>query len=238
MGTFSLVNPTIFVHDLDMSGYLNKVTVKTEAAELDVTNFASGGSVQRIGGLKTTAMDSAGFWDSTPDLAVFSALGVADRVVTVSSQGAETNTAYMFQSGRFTYEMLGAIGDAAPFAMSSMNTNSQGLVRGQIAKAKGNVSGTGQVGSILTMTGPTASQFLYATIHVFSAGTSATIQVQSATTLGFAGPTTRGSFTLGATAGGSWLVRVAGSITDGFWRLNASAISGTYSLGGAIGVGS
>lgn len=240
MSTFSLINATIWAHDQDLTAQTNKVALHASVDELDVTNFASGGYVQRIGGLKSAAADISGFWDSTPDSAQFAALGTSGRVVTISPEGAETKTAYMFQGGQFSYDALGAVvGQPADFTAGFMNTESvAGMVRGQMAKAKGTVSATGQLGSILTMTGPTASQFLYATLHVFVASTTITVQIQSATTLGFAGPTLRGTIGPITVAGGTWLVRVPGAITDGFYRMNVSAITGTFTVGGAIAVGS
>lgn len=236
MGVFSLITPTIHVHDQDLTGILHKFTAHATSDELDVTTFGSAYK-QRIGGLETVDTASEGFWDSVSDAAIFADLGVADRVLTTAMHpGAETNTAYMLQTGRFTYEPWGQIGQPAGFVMTSKNTNAAGMVRGQMAKAKGNVSGTGQLGSILTMTGPSASQYIYVTFHIFTAGTTITIQVQSATTLGFAGPTTRATIGPLTAVGGTWMTRVIGPFTDGFWRLNVSAITGTFNVAAAIGI--
>lgn len=236
MANFALISPTIWVHDMDMSGYLHKVNIKATVAELENTTFGSGGYRSRIGGLKTVSLAGDGYWDSTPDASLFGALGTANRVFTISPQGAATNVAYLWRAGEFVYDVFGAAGSVAPFNISAMSSDSQGLIRGQVAALKQNVSATGAFGSILTMTGPSASQFLYATIHVFTAATTITIIVESATTLGFAGPTTRATIGPITVVGGTWLVRVAGPITDGFWRLNASGVTGTFSIAGAIGI--
>ncbi|HEY9416720.1 MAG TPA: hypothetical protein VIQ30_18350, partial [Pseudonocardia sp.] len=83
-----------------------------------------------------------------------------------------------------------------------------------------------------------SGQFAYAALHVFSAGTTMTVQVQSAATVGFASPTTRGTFSAATAVGGLWLTRVAGPITDTYWRLNVSAITGTFQVAGVIAIGS
>lgn len=240
MGSIALVNPTIYVHDLDFTGFLRRFGAKWTAVELDFTVFQPAGSSTRIrqGGLQTVDTSAEGFWDSTPDAAAFSALGVANRVLTVSPEGAETKVAYMLQQLGLEYDAFGQVGQPAPFTLKAKSSNAQGVVRGQLAKAKGNASATGQLGSILTMTGPLAGQYLYATLHVFAAATTITVQVQSATTLGFGSPTTRGTIGPITLAGGTWLVRVPGPITDGFYRLNVSAITGTFNVGAGIGVGS
>lgn len=236
MATFAFTTPTIHAHDLDLTSYLKQVTLKAEVAELDVTTFGSTYRT-RIGGLKTASMTGQGFWDSTPDSSSFAALGVADRVVTVCPQGAETNVAYILQAGGFSYEQFGTIGDATPFMLSSASTNAQGLVRGGMAKAKGNVSGTGQLGSILTLSAPTATQYIYASFHIFTAGTTITIQVQSDDNAPFASATTRATIGPLTTTGGTWMTRVIGPFAlETFWRFNVSAITGTFNVAGAIGI--
>jgi hypothetical protein len=236
MATLSLTNCEILVGGLDMSSFLNKATLTASAAELDVTTFGQT-AVNRIGGLKDTALAWDGFWTSIPESAQFAQLGLNNQVVTVSPQGTEGSVAYMLQAGQFTYSQFGKVGDAAPFSATLAGTDpTAGAVRGQLAALTRSVSGTGQVGSILSLTAPSASQFIYASIHITTAATSATIQVQSAALIGFAGPTTRASFTLTSSTGGQWLVRVPGPITDAFYRFNCSAQVGTYVLSGAIGV--
>lgn len=238
MANLFLQNCTIWVHDTDMSSYLNKVALKTAAAVLDTSTFGATYR-SRIGGLKTVTMQEDGFWNApAPDSAQFAALGVVDRAVTVSAQGTETSTAYLFQAGHFNYTQFGALGAAAPFTVTMAGSNKVGAVRGQLASISRTISATGQIGSILTMAGPTATQFLYATLHVFTAATTLTVIVESATTLGFAGPATRATIGPITVAGGTFLVRVPGPFTDGFWRLNASVITGSFIVGGAIGVGS
>jgi hypothetical protein len=235
MAPFSLTAPYIHVHDVDMTGYLTKITLHPTVAELDVTTFGSTYR-SRIGGLKSVEYAAEGFWDSVPDLSIFSNFGTADLVATISPEGAEQKVAYIFQLGRFDYSVLGNIGDAAPFSVTGKNTNSQGLIRGQLAKARGNVSATGQLGSVLTITGPSATQYVYAAFHVFIAGTTITVQVQSAPASNFAAPTTRGTIGPITVAGGAWLARVIGPFTDGFWRLNVSAVTGAFNVAGAIGI--
>lgn len=239
MANLSLLNSTIWVHDTDMSSYLNKVSLKGSAVELDGTNFGSGGWVQLIDGLNSVAMAEDGFWQAVaPDASNFAALGVADRAVTVSPEGAEGKVAYLFQAGNFTYEMFGKVGDLTPFVMGMSGTNKVGLVNGQMASKSRTISATGQIGSILTMAGPSATQFVYATLHVFTAATTLTVIIESAPLIGFGAPTTRATIGPITVAGGTFMTRVAGPFTDGFWRMNATTCTGSFVVGGSIGVGS
>lgn len=240
MTTFVMTDVTTYVGGYDFTTDLNKVIVKAEVDELDATTFGGGGYKARLGGLRDVMADMGGFWQSATSAAVdpqvFSELGTADRPVTILPAPTETSIAYMFLGAKFSYEMFGQVGEITPFALSMKGTNTYGLVRGQLAKARGNVSATGAAGSALSLGAVGAGQYLYAALHVFSAGTTVTVQVQSDDDGGMSSPTTRGTIGPVTTTGGTWLVRVAGPITDTFWRLNVSAITGTFNVAGAIGI--
>ena len=240
MTTFVMTDVTTYVGGYDFTTDLNKVTVKAEVDDLDATTFGGGGYKARLGGLRDVMADLGGFWQSAISAAVdpqiFSELGTADRPVTVMPTPTEASVAYMFLGAKFSYEMFGQVGEITPFSLSMKGTNTYGLVRGQLAKARGNVSATGAAGSVLSLGAVGAGQYLYAALHVFSAGTTITVQVQSDDSGAMSSPTTRGTIGPVTTAGGTWLVRVAGPITDTFWRLNVSAITGTFNVAGAIGI--
>src|SRR5690554_4261762 len=124
----------------------------------------------RTGGLKTVEAELNGFLDSDASIGVdpeiFPNLGIHDRVVTMAHDDAEGSIAYMFQAGQFSYDLFGSVGELAPFSVSMMGTNSVGLIRGQVAKAKASVSATGATGSPVNLGNVGASQYLYATLHV------------------------------------------------------------------------
>lgn len=242
MGSFALTDATCWVAGYDFTTDLNQITLNAAVAEQDNTTFGSGGYRSRIGGLKDVTAQVAGFWQSAtsaaPDPQAFPDLGVADRVCTFAPTSTEGSVAYTAQVGKFGYQLFGSVGDVTPFSLNMSGTNAQGLVRGMVAKAKGTVSATGALGSVQQVGAVASGQFLYAALHVFSAGTTCTVQVQSSSTVGFASPTTRGTFTPATTTGGLWLARVAGPITDTYWRLNVSAITGTFQVAGVIAIGS
>jgi hypothetical protein len=240
MGSFAFVDPVIYIGGYDMTGDLNSAALNISAEELDNTVFGLGGYRRRIGGLKTVGAQLGGFWQAgsgTVDPTVFTDLAIADRVITMAPDDAETTPAYMWQGGSFTYSPFGQIGTVTPFSLGYQGTNGVGVVRGQLNKVKGNVSATGATGSVVELGDVAANEFMYATLHVFSAGTTITVQVQSDDNSGFSSPTTRATFSGITAAGGTWATRVAGAITDTFWRFNVSAVTGTFSIAGAIGIG-
>jgi len=239
VSSFAFVDATTWIAAYDMTSDLKSMTLNISADELDNTVFGLGGYRRRIGGLRTVAADFGGFWQAGTgqvDPTVFADLAIADRVVTLAPDDAEGTPAYMWQGGSFTYAPFGQIGEVTPFSLSYMGTNGVGAVRGQVAKAKGNVSATGALGTVQQLGDVASGEYLYATLHVFSAGTTITVQVQSDDNSGMSSPTTRGTIGPITTAGGTWMTRVAGPITDTYWRFNVSAITGTFSVAGAIGI--
>jgi len=242
VASLSLTDATTWIGGYDFTTNLNEISLNTSIDDLDATTFGGGGYRARKGGLRTVESSLAGFWESAvldaPDPQIFTNIGTADRVVTMAYDDAETSTAYMFQAGKFSYDMFGEVGALTPFNVSMMGTNPVGLVRGQVTKAKANVSATGATGTGVNLGNVSASQYLYATLHVFSTGTTITVTVQSDDNAGFTTPTTRITFGPITTVGGTWGVRLAGALAETHYRFNVTAITGTFSVAGAIGIGS
>lgn len=241
MATLALLNCTSHVHGHDFTGDTNQAVLQTEVTALDKTTFGSSGWTELHGGLKKSTFDLQGFWQSATtdavDVEAFPDLATANRVHTFGATSTEGTTAYMWQAGRFSYQLGGQLDTLAPFTLQSAGTDGVGVVKGQWAKAKGNVSATGVLGSGLNLGAGAAGKYLYATLHAFSVGTTLTVQVQSDDNSGFTTPTTVATFSAITARGGSWLTRVdASAITDTWFRLNVSAVTGTFSVAGAIGI--
>lgn len=241
MSTLVLTDVTTWVAGYDMTTDLNSVSLKGEVEDKDNTTFGNGGWRTRQGGLRDVTADLAGLWQAdtvSVDSEAFTNLGVVDRVVTVSPDGLAGSPAFFFQAGSFSYEIFDQVGELAPFSLNARGTNKAGLVRGQVALPKGTQSATGVVGSAVNLGAVASGQYLYAAVHVFTAGTTVTLQLQSDDASGFASPTTAATLSAITTAGGTWMTRVAGPITDTWFRLNATAITGSFILAAAIGIGS
>lgn len=239
MTAFSLKDATIHVHGHDFSADSNTISLAAEAEALESTTFRSGGWRSRVAGLKSVSCDTSGFWDPTPDAENFADLGVASRVCTVSPTSAEGDVAYMFRAGRFSYSQFGDVGSLAPFSLGMMGTSREGLVRGRMIKSRGNVTAVGAVGSPFQLgaTDDDPLEYLYGSLHVFSAGTTLTAVIESATANTFVGATTRATLGPITATGGYWATRVAGPITDTWYRLRVTAITGTFDIAAAVGIG-
>lgn len=237
MSVFYLLDCSAWVDGYDFSGDSNKLSLSAEVADLDRTRFRGGGWKSLRGGLKSVTAGLEGLWSDEPDLEGFGDLGGADRAVTISPTGVAGDRAYVFKATKLKYSAFGEVASLTPFTLDMSGSNTTGLVRGRVAAALGDVSATGQLGSVLNLGAVSSTQYLYAVAHVFGTpGTTITIDVESDDAAGMASPTTRGTLGPLTAAGGTWLARVAGPITDTYWRLNVSAITGTFTVAGAIAV--
>lgn len=247
MAPIALINADIYLAGHDLTAEANKVMLSGEINELDATTFGSNGWHERKAGLRDVSASAEGFWAAATsgdavDPEAFSNLGVMDRVFTVSPRGVEAEPCFFSQFGEFAYSMDGEIGELFPFTLGLSGSNRQGLVRGQLAKTKGTVSATGALGSPVQLGAVGATQFVYAVLHVFpTVGTTISVKIESDNASNFASAADVGTapnFALITTSGGTWMTRVAGPITDDWFRLNVTAITGTFTVAGAIGVGS
>lgn len=238
MANFVLLDQAIHVGGYDLTTHSNQVALTQEVETQDSTTFGGGGFRSRKGGLKDVTLEASGFHDSDPSTLGFTKLGIADEVVTLH-KGAASDVAYFFRGANGTYETLGAVGEMNPYSIGASGSNGQGLVRGLVARVKGNVSATGSTGVAVNCGAGGAGKYLYAAVHVFSAGTTLSVKIESDSAQAFSTPADVASATItGMTAvGGYWMTRVdATSITDTWFRFNVTACTGTFSIAGVIAV--
>ncbi|TDE40500.1 hypothetical protein E1295_31875 [Nonomuraea mesophila] len=227
------------MHGHDFTADTNQINLTCDAAALDRTTFRHQGWTNLHGGLKTNTFAMSGFWQSADDDAVdpeaYADLGVSNRPFTIGPVEAEGSPAYLFRAGHFDYNLFGSVGELAPFTLTSNGTDGDGVVRGQLAAAMREVSAPGVLGSGLDLGAVAEGQTLYATVHVFAAATSITIDVESDDSAAFASPTTRATIGPLTARGGTWRT-VAGPTTDTHWRFNVSDITGTFTVAAALGI--
>lgn len=242
MSTIALLNAFSYVDAHDFTGDTNQISLNMEAAALDKTTFRSSGWTELVGGLKTSTFDQSGYWQAGTDQVdpdAFTNLATRNRVHTMGPVETEQNTAYMWQAGHFSYQLLGTLGELAPFTLQSQGTDGVGVLRGQLAKELGNVSATGATGSAVNLGAGSAGDFLYMAFHVFSAGTTISAKIQSDNAEAFSSPADVVGATVGpiTTTGGTWMTRVdASAISDTWFRLNVTAITGTFSIAAAMAI--
>lgn len=217
-------------------------TLNTEVQELDVTPISTTGWTEVIGGLKSGTVDielMSEFADGGPDAPIWSNLGSAGVAQSIVTNVADGSAAYTFSGIPLTYTILqGSVGDVAMSQVSGASSSSP-VVRGKLLHPTSTArtsSGTGtgrQLGAV------TASQSVYAALHVTAAsGSSPTLDVivQSDDNAGFTTPTSRVTFTQ-ATDTTSEFLSTAGAITDDYWRISYTIGGSTPSFTFAVVVG-
>lgn len=244
MATYAAVAHTTWVSGYDLTGDTRGTSLDIEYDELDNTVFGSTGR-RRIAGLEQVESTVSGPWQSAAsgaiDPTVFTGLGSTVEVVTQTVSGTEGDVAWLWQARKFSYKIGGELGEVFPYEMKMMSTKgagatSVGAVRGRLLKAKGNISGTGTTGSVVQVGAVTSGQYLYFVIHCFSIGTSFTLQLQSDNASNFPSATTQATSPSITGTGGTWVTRVAGPITDDYWRINVSAATGTSQIAASVGI--
>lgn len=226
-----------WVGGYDMTTDLAQVSLDLDHDVQDDTRFqpvGSGGARARLCGLEDVMSSVSGY--NSPlvgqvDENNFTAWqGGLEEPWTQSFDGVEGNPAYILRGGRFKYSLLGGVGSNSPFSLDVKGTNGEtSAVRGLITKTVGVVSGTGATGTGVQLGAVSASQYLYAALHVFAVGTTVTAVIESAPSNAFGANTTR--LTFGPiTLKGATMLRVAGPITDTWYRLRVTAITGSFTL--------
>ncbi len=229
MSKFVLTDCRIYSGGVDLSTRSNKAMLSAEHEEKDATAFAGGGYTEVLGGLASAKFQGEGQWEAgadTVDEVSWSGLGGLGPL-TVCPDGADVDDlAWLTYAMRGSYTLGDALGEVAPW--SANLASSWPLARGRVAHPPGTARSTTANGTAVELGAVASGQHLYACLHVLSAsGTtpSLTVKVQSDDGSGFGSATDRITFDAATTTGGQ-VQRLAGPITDTFYRARWE-ISGT-----------
>lgn len=243
MAAFVLTDSLVLVGSADLTQFTGSYTVAGQVAMQTANVHGSGRFVRTLPGLRSHSLQVSGMADYDP--------GAVAAVFTPATIGAQyaaaivpVNTSTTGDVALFTRGLLdsfaapgGQIGDVATFDLSLQGDTA--LVPGQVLAPLAARTTTGN-SSVLTMTGPTASQRVYAALHITAAsGTtpSVTTTIQSSTVVGMTSPTTRFTFSAATGIGWQFAAPVAGAITDGFWRATFTITGTTPSFTAAVLLG-
>lgn len=223
MAVYAQTNVRLFAGGADLTSRSNKVEIGAEVETKKSTNYGSGGWEEVLGGLGDSALIGEGQWEAGDlgkiDDQAWAALGSIGGYTSCPDGANVGSVAWMIRALQASYKLGTAVGEVAPW--STAGAGSWPLTRGLVLHPPGTARTTTGTGTATQLTAVSSSQFLYATVHVLSvAGTSTptvTVKIQSSVDNTFASPTDRITFT-GATAIGGQISRVAGAITDTWFR--------------------
>ena len=231
MAKFVLSNVRLFAGGADLTTVNNQIQLQAEAESKDTTAFAPTGDVwhEELSGIKSASLTASGQWEagdaSKVDDEAFGDFGSVGAVSVCPATAADASLAWLTQYNRRQYQLLGGVGDVAPWSWQA--NGSWPLVRGQVlatpaAKTSSSTGTAVQLGAV------TSAQHLYVALHIFSvSGTtpSLTVAIQSDNASNFPSAATVTTLTA-ANAIGSQITRVAGAITDDWFRVSYT-ITGT-----------
>ena len=245
MAVLAITNAFVYMGPLDFTGQADDLNLRCEAETRDRTTFRSGGWREHKNTIKKSQLSTGGFWSSDSandvDPEFFNNLGTSNQVVTAGLQETEGEIAHIMRKISTQYMFPeGSVGDLHKVKLEAEGSDGGiGQIRGKLFKEYATVTGTGATGTAIQLGAVGADQSLYGTLHTFgTAGSSITVIIQSDDNSGFSSATTRATFNGGAitTAAGWWLTPVAGAISDDWWRINISAISGTWVIASALAI--
>lgn len=231
MAVQPLLDCDIYVGGYDLASDVNEVSISDEYAELDKTNFASGGSREYVAGLHTTTVDVNGFLNTATgqsEPVLRSVQGSVNTLMGWTPNATANDAAYLLRVMESKLSKGGKVGELMPISAHFVSNADEGALTGNLLLPKTSISSNGsatgyQNGAV------SSTQRLYAGAFVFSvAGSSTptlTLKVQSDDNGSFTSATDRITFT-DFTAIGSELQELAGAVTDDYWRVNY-ALSGT-----------
>jgi hypothetical protein len=236
----------LYLDAYDFTGDSREARIDYSAALLDATVF---GATTKINapGPKSIALTASGwgnFAAAAQDAEAFGNVGLSTPAAilmipaTAGAAVVEMDLAYFFQAAFAKYTIGGAYGGLLPFALTAEHGQSgYPLIRGYVGEpgtvqraAGGNGTGSNALGAL------SAQQNLYAALCITqSSGGNLVVKVQSAVLNTFAGATDRITFSTVTTPGSQVATRVAGPITDTYWRVLWTLSAGTATFACAFG---
>ena len=201
MGKQVMLDARIFAGAYDISGNTNKITVASEIAEKDVTNFASGGAKEVIGGLESWKLTGEGQWEAGApgkvDNAMWAGRGQVAAWTVCPNTATVGDLAWLSKAVESAYTLGATVGDVASWSANA--AGSYPLVRGVILHPPGTARTDDGSGTALQLGALAEGERLHACLHVLSASGAAPtldVTIESDTEEAFGDtPETRLSFT-------------------------------------------
>lgn len=217
-----LTDCRLYLDGADLTGYSNKAEMAAKPAALDRTTFGSGGWKERTGGVFDGNAMLEGFWQAgdpgQPDDVWWTNLGVATVPLTgVPTSGAVGSLAYLTRGLDSEYKPGAKHGEL--FGWSAQLDVNWPIVRGQILHPQGTARTTTGNGTSIQLGAVDSAHALYVCLHVLSVSDgSITVKIQSDDNSGFTTPTDVTTFNAASASVGGQTARVAGPITDTYFR--------------------
>jgi len=234
MSAFILTDAEIYVDDVDLTGYANTVKVSESVDVKDATTFASDGWAENHAGRKTAMFDIAGFLDwPSPGTDLAGNVGSSHAWIVAATDDANGSFGGDCWAGTMLTESFDQTidhGDLGKYTTTATSAGNYGA--GFLLMPS--TSFSGDTSSLIAnfTAGVLTGESLGLVFNVFTAGTTVDVDVISSAVVGMTSPTTEISETVTTTGG---LVSVAaGPITNTYFRVDMSSVTGTFVAAAAV----
>jgi hypothetical protein len=243
MGEYAVLNAFAYADSHDFTPDINQWAMDSSFDTLDRTTFRNAGARKFKKGLRTAQLSMQGFTNldaNSQDVKMWNSfIDRAPKVWTAGNLETEGSPVCMMQAIKTAVNPGGGgqIGALSSFSLAAQGTDRYGGVRGVLLVEQATVSTTGAKGTAIQHGAVGADQHLFATFHLLgTAGTSITAVLESDADNTFGSPTTRVTFGPLTAVGGNWATPVAGAITDQWWRIRVTAVTGSWVVAAAMAI--
>lgn len=235
MAAVVVKNFRAYLADLQISASMAALAIEMTADAVDKTSIQDTARTF-IGGLPTGRISASGFVDlGVSESSLFGAVGVSGRPLTVlPGPMAQAELCYFMEALQASFQPGAQIGELYKFTLDGSANGP--IIRGFITADQS--TGSSSTGAGIQLGAVSASQRLYAALHVLSnsGGGTLDVQIESDDNALFSSSNSRLAFTQ-RSAVGSEFKSVAGAITDDYFRASFTiAGGGTWTFIVAIGV--
>lgn len=242
MSAAVLTDVQLLTGAMELGQFSGKFDVAESVNMVPTPNFAGRGYAIVVPGLFSATANIDGYADyaSGAVSATFgSSSAGSQQAFSIYPNGSATvaGDAATIMRGRLNKMQMygGQVGDAAAFSLNltSDAPACEGLVLAPLASR----ATAGLTGTAVALTGPSATQWLYAALHVTAAaGTNLVVKVQSDDNSGFTSATDRITFSTVSATGWQWGAVQGNLSTETYWRVTATIASSTFTFACAVGV--
>ena len=242
----TVTNAQIILNTTDISGFVGNIEdVPGSVTVLETPNFAGGGFMSRIAGLKSGMFRVSGYADQAVTTGINSIFTPSNLGTSYTASAAlpaaaaaATGDKALFCTGLLSrYDGMNASTDAVMPMSMELATTGAFVSSGRVGAPLASRTTAGYTGTAVALTGPSATQSIYAVLHVTAAaGTNLAVKIQSDDNSGFTSATDRITFST-VSAVGVQTGSLAGDLsTETYWRVVATIASVTFSFACYFGV--
>jgi hypothetical protein len=219
----------------DLSGFANAAQLVEQAPLVDTPIFGDTGA-RRVAGPPQGSLGMAGYFDpETIDVQINAGIATGNNPVSVIPEGLTLgNTSMLFRAVVTEFMPFDAgVDKVGAFTFSALSDAGLRVVKGQLLHS-GSETATDaetavEVGAI------SATQEIYAALHVLSGTGTLDVILQSAATDSWGAPTNRITFTQATGVTSEWK-SLAGAVTDAWWRASWTIATGPFSFVLTVGI--